>query len=403
MPIAVLCPGCNARLNAPDAAAGKTVKCPKCKAAMVVPAPAADAGFEAVDDPTPPPKKPAPASARPPRAKTDVTLDDSEDEKPRARKKSRDDEDDKEEDDRPRKKGKGKKKAAAGPAPAVLIAAIAGGVLLLGGGAFAAYWFGIRDDKPKETTGNPTPNAPPGPQPGGPGGFPPPGSGGGPPVQPGGPVKPIHETSTTAFRQNSKNNLKQIALSFHLFADTHNGMLPAGIFDSGGKVGLSWRVALLPYLELDQLYKQFHLDEPWDSDHNKKLIPQMPRVFAAPGATSNGLTYYRSFTGPDTVFPPPQRGPAGQPATGLKIVAIPDGTSNTALVVEAGEPVEWTKPDELVYTAGAPLPKVGGIFGDGYHVVLADGSTNWLTTGTPAEMLKAIITAKGGETVNWGK
>ena len=48
------------------------------------------------------------------------------------------------------------------------------------------------------------------------------------------------------------------------------------IADSTGKPGLSWRVAILPYLEQDTLYKQFKLDEPWDSPHNKKLIRQMP-------------------------------------------------------------------------------------------------------------------------------
>ena len=72
MPIAVVCPSCDSRLNAPDAAAGKTVKCPKCKAPMVIPTPEADPGFEAVDDPAPAPKLAA--------VKTDVMLDDDDDE-----------------------------------------------------------------------------------------------------------------------------------------------------------------------------------------------------------------------------------------------------------------------------------------------------------------------------------
>lgn len=37
MPIAVVCSECNTSLSAPDAAAGKNAKCPKCKAALVVP------------------------------------------------------------------------------------------------------------------------------------------------------------------------------------------------------------------------------------------------------------------------------------------------------------------------------------------------------------------------------
>lgn len=113
MPIAVLCPGCNSRLNAPDTAAGKTVKCPKCQAAMVIPAP--DAEPEVED--TPPPKR----SAAPPR-KRSAEGDD---------------------DDRPRKKRK--KAATSGPPVGLLIGGGLALLLLLAGGGFAAYWFGFRD------------------------------------------------------------------------------------------------------------------------------------------------------------------------------------------------------------------------------------------------------------------
>ena len=58
MPIAVQCPECSSRLNAPDAAAGKTLSCPKCNAALHVPA--AAPAFEVVDEAPPPPPKPAP-------------------------------------------------------------------------------------------------------------------------------------------------------------------------------------------------------------------------------------------------------------------------------------------------------------------------------------------------------
>jgi len=38
MPITIACPSCKARLNAPDTAAGKKVKCPKCQSPIPVPA-----------------------------------------------------------------------------------------------------------------------------------------------------------------------------------------------------------------------------------------------------------------------------------------------------------------------------------------------------------------------------
>src|SRR5262245_822885 len=97
----------------------------------------------------------------------------------------------------------------------------------------------------------------------------------------------------------SANNLKQIMLAFHNYHDLYNGMPSAAICDKNGKPLLSWRVAILPLIEQDNLYKQFKLDEPWDSEHNKKLIPMMPKIYAVPNVSKPGDTdtYYRVFYG----------------------------------------------------------------------------------------------------------
>ena len=42
---------------------------------------------------------------------------------------------------------------------------------------------------------------------------------------------------------------------------------------------------MLPYVEEGELFKEFKLDEPWDSEHNKKLLARMPKVYAIPGVT----------------------------------------------------------------------------------------------------------------------
>src|SRR5262249_4962635 len=75
-------------------------------------------------------------------------------------------------------------------------------------------------------------------------------------------------------RMQSQDNLRQLALAMHNYHTAHNHLPPAS---SGG--GLSWRVALLPYLGEEKLYKEFHLDESWESEHNQGLIKKMPRVF----------------------------------------------------------------------------------------------------------------------------
>ena len=209
-----------------------------------------------------------------------------------------------------------------------------------------------------------------------------------------------------AARQNSQNNLKQIAIAFHNYEATM-GTFPAGIYDKAGKtVHLSWRVAILPYVEQNALYKEFNFDEPWDSEHNKKLLAKMPKLYAAPGTEpEKGLTYYRSFTGQGTPLNPqpgrPSNAPPGVPnaAAGLRITGITDGTSNTLLVVEARDPVPWTKPDELAYDPAKPAPKLGGVFEAGANVAMCDGSTRFLSKSIDEKTLRGVITANGGEII----
>jgi hypothetical protein len=180
----------------------------------------------------------------------------------------------------------------------------------------------------------------------------------------------------------SRNNLKQIGLAFHNYHDTYGHMPGQGIAGPAGrplrpgqKPNLSWRVAILPFLGQDALYKRFKLDEPWDSPHNKQLIPLMPKVFA----------------GANTPFDP-SRGPT-------RMATIMDGTANTILAVEAADAVIWTKPDDLEMTAGGPIPALGGHYRGGFHVLLFDGSIRWLPQDTPSQTLRAAITPAGGERV----
>ncbi|HLW65774.1 MAG TPA: DUF1559 domain-containing protein [Gemmataceae bacterium] len=75
----------------------------------------------------------------------------------------------------------------------------------------------------------------------------------------------------SATRSQSKNNLKQLALAMHNYHDTLGHLPPAASKDSNGQPLLSWRVAILPFVEEEKLYKQFHLDEPWDSPNTVRL------------------------------------------------------------------------------------------------------------------------------------
>src|SRR5205085_3628183 len=105
-------------------------------------------------------------------------------------------------------------------------------------------------------------------------------------------------------RHKSINNLKQIMIAIHNHHDSNNH-LPADIRDKNGKPLLSWRVAILPFLMQDNLYQQFKLDEPWDSEHNLKLLQHMPVTYHV-GIEPKGSThtYYQAFAGPGTPLHP---------------------------------------------------------------------------------------------------
>src|SRR5207244_2364868 len=112
---------------------------------------------------------------------------------------------------------------------------------------------------------------------------------------------------------------------------------------ANGKPLLSWRVLILPYIEQDALYRQFKLDEPWDSPHNLKLLPLMPKIYAPVGAKPKEphSTYYQAIVGPGAAWEHTKDG------KGMRIQNFTDGTSNTITVAEAREAVPWTKPDDI--------------------------------------------------------
>lgn len=188
-----------------------------------------------------------------------------------------------------------------------------------------------------------------------------------------------------------RNNLKQIGLAFHNYHDTFRGFPGAGSNFDGTQKGLSWRVHLLPFLEHAGLYEQFHLDEPWDSEHNKTLIPLMPEVFAVPGVDGEGKTSLHVFVDKQ----------AFEQDKGIGIFNYTDGTSNTFLVVEAGADTAdvWTKPGGLALDADDPFKSLGKL-GESFLALFCDGSVQSIPGSISAETLKGLITRDGGEIVD---
>ena len=248
--------------------------------------------------------------------------------------------------------------------------------------------------KPSEPDNTPAPASVP--NPGGSAMGPPGGSGAnrGDPNAPRTPVFGAGDVRIAAMRPLAEGDLRQIGMALHNHHDTMNGF-PTAIPDKSGKPGLSWRVAILPYLDQQNLYKQFKLDEPWDSEHNKKLISQMPKVFAPPRTDTYGYTFYRGFSGPGTWLPP-QTGPR---PTGTRMTSISDGLANTILVAEAAEGVIWTKPEEIEF-APNKVPQIGGVFGTGAHALMGDGSVRFLPKGFDPQKLALLIQIADGKPIS---
>jgi RNA polymerase sigma factor (sigma-70 family) len=190
----------------------------------------------------------------------------------------------------------------------------------------------------------------------------------------------------------STNHMKLIMLAFHNYNDANGHFPPKAILGTDGEPRLSWRVALLPFLDQRALFQAFHLDEPWDSPHNKTLIGRMPEVFTTPSSpTGDGTTRIRLFEGPGTMF---------DGSRGMKIQDITDGMSNTVVIVAGREAVPWTRPGELPCAKSKPLPALDETNEQGVLVGLADGAAHYVPRGDEA-LWRKLITPAGGEVVEW--
>lgn len=251
--------------------------------------------------------------------------------------------------------------------------------------------------------------------------------------------QPENDSDRKAGSQQSRvsiNNLKELMLAVHNYHDTH-AYFPVDVTNKDGKALLSWRVLLLPYLGKTELFKQFKLDEPWDSPANIKLLPQMPDIYRVGIEPKNSITtYYQVFSGKSvpmtTVLEDdvPEnahegRGPGGgagaasgtpipkkadndfpkppAPAkkgikryVGTRMNYVTDGLSNTFGIVEAGPPAPWTRPGGIPFDEKKPLPAMPGPFKNTLHVSMMDGTAHAIKRDLPENTMKILIGANDG-------
>jgi prepilin-type processing-associated H-X9-DG protein len=217
-------------------------------------------------------------------------------------------------------------------------------------------------------------------------------------------ILPLALVVVNAVRESRRERcaalLKQIGVAFHEYHSTHEHFPAPWLAGRDGKPLLSWRVALLPHLGYRSLYERFHLDERWDSPHNRALLSEMPWEFACPGGPRRdaGQTGYLAVVGPISEFG--NSNTAFQPNRGVEIREMTDGTSNTVLVLETDVLVPWTKPDDLRWEQDGPLPKLASPHAGGANILFADGMAKFVKATITPEIFLGILTMNGGEVLS---
>ena len=206
----------------------------------------------------------------------------------------------------------------------------------------------------------------------------------------------VQSAREAARRAQCTNNLKMIGLGMHNYVSANGSFPKPAITSNDGKPLLSWRVAILPFIEQLPLYNKFKLDEPWDSPHNKPLLKEIPSTYSCPSGSDaeSSTTIYRVLTGKGAMF---------ESDKAFGFADVTDGTSNTVTAVESKEPVPWTKPDaELVFDPESPasLYGAGSSHPGGFNVLFADGSVRFIGSSIDASVFRALVTRNGGEVVN---
>jgi len=190
----------------------------------------------------------------------------------------------------------------------------------------------------------------------------------------------IQKVREAAARAKCSNNLKQIGLACHNYQDS-NGYLPHAYEPL---TGLSWHVYILPFLEQDNLYRQFDLTTAnnthvgtnrTDSHGLRKMTAYLcpscnlqEQAFGAPNNTNGttdlipsntgqpaGIPHYYGVNGPrgnnpsGTPYPvgtalhegvPAARSGVFQRDGKVLLNTISDGTSNTMMIAE----MSWVSP-----------------------------------------------------------
>jgi hypothetical protein len=205
----------------------------------------------------------------------------------------------------------------------------------------------------------------------------------------------VSRVREAASRQQSGNNMKQIALGMHNYESMKNALHKPSLEPPPGSPiilnndRLSWRVSMLPYIGEESHFKQFQLNEPWNSAANSGPSSQPAKVYydAIDGPIS-AKTRYRCFYDNGALF---------DSTVQITFRSVTDGLANTIAYLDTSDEVPWAQFNEFKFDPNGPVPAIGNPKRDVAIVAMADGSVRFVKKSINPQVLKAAITRNGGE------
>ena len=235
----------------------------------------------------------------------------------------------------------------------------------------------------------------------------------------------VDTASPLSLADQSIERMQKVARAFVAYYTAHQQYPPAAVVGPDDKPWHSWRALLLPYLEdQKELAEQYDLSQPWDSEHNQRLLGKMPEPYADPfaGEGEGSFTNVAALVGEDAAFPAhecklkdaeavmkfskhPKSFRHGAGAVALHYVL--DGHRSTIMLASVGATrrIPWLQPVDLRLTA-ASKPRGGFAFlrqsgGQAAALVLfADMRSALLPAAADDELVRAMCTASGEDAVS---
>lgn len=163
--------------------------------------------------------------------------------------------------------------------------------------------------------------------------------------------------------------------------------------DESNKTGtppqFSWRTAILPFLDEQELHDRFDFAKPWDATENLEVAREIPEVFKI--NNENELTTLQLVAGADGVYR------AGRPQPLLS--DIKDKSIWTAILIESSEKLarNWIHPG-IVEIDDASSEDLGQ--SDEKGVLMINAAFKVRAVKKDNELIRRVLTSEGGETMS---